>query len=154
MSNSISDRASDRQVHMSNGNTDVLLSVLLLAGSDLAETDGEVELMVWLAEHDQGVRGRGAVGFDLAELPAGEAERAFLLRVIDLAATRHRWDVLGYEPPFAQRFLAELRELVRGFEPATAPPAKTPYPEHRKCPGHDVYLHEYGCLLCHDAPIS
>lgn len=154
MSNIIGDRVAGRQVHLSNGNTDVLLSVLLLAGSDLAETDRQVALMVWLAEHDQGVRGRGTVGFDLAEVPDLPAERAFLLRVIDLAATRHRWDVLGYDPPVAQRFLAELRELVRGFEPKAAGPTQTPRPEHRKCPEHGVYLHEHGCLLCPDAPIS
>ncbi|MFE2523990.1 hypothetical protein ACFXEL_07125 [Streptomyces sp. NPDC059382] len=50
--------------------------------------------------------GRGVVGFDLAELDWGDTpqERAasakdFLLRVLDLALSRHRWEEPTYEPP-------------------------------------------------------
>jgi hypothetical protein len=59
VSNVISNDLAGAATRMSNGNTDVLLSVLLLAGSDLAETGWEVALMVRLAEHDHTVRGCG-----------------------------------------------------------------------------------------------
>lgn len=38
---------------MGNGLTDTLISALLLSGSQLAKTDHEKRLIVWLAEKDQ-----------------------------------------------------------------------------------------------------
>jgi hypothetical protein len=146
----ITDRAADAWIQLSNTSFDVLLSVLLLAGSDLAETEWHVQLMVWLAEHDQALRGGGTVGFDLAEIPWDPedfpAQRDFLLRTADLAATGHRWEVLGYDAPLVGRFLDRFRALVAGMESVAAP-------EHAKCPVHDVYVHDDGCLLCHSGQI-
>ena len=65
---------------LSNGATDVFISVLLLSGSDLAVSDWEKELIVWLAGTDQSVYGRGCVGFDVGEI-AWE-QKAFLGRKI------------------------------------------------------------------------
>src|SRR5262245_51957100 len=61
-------RAGSEPLRLSNGATDVLLSILLLAGSDLATSDWEKSLVVWLAEHDQSVVGGGCVDFDLDEI--------------------------------------------------------------------------------------
>ena len=150
MGNMIADRAAGASMKLSNGSTDVFLSVLLLAGSDLAETAWQVELMVWLAAHDQALRGGGTVGFDLADIPWDPddftAQRDFLLRTVDLAATGHRWEALGYDAPFARGHLDEFRALVAGMEPVAAL-------EHAKCPVHDVYVHDHGCLLCHSGQI-
>ena len=67
----------DREfIQLSNGSTSVLLSTLLLAGSDLAEKN-------------QNVFGIGMVGFDLGDIgwerESFDEEKAFVLRAIDLS---------------------------------------------------------------------
>lgn len=41
----------------------------MLSGSELAKTNREKEFIIWLAQRDQNVVGRGTVGFDLDEMP-------------------------------------------------------------------------------------
>jgi hypothetical protein len=149
----------DVGLKLSNGATEVLLAVLLLAGSDLAENDWERHLVVWLAEHDQGLFGRGCVGFDLDEIAwnadSFDAEKRFFLRVIDAAAARHRWTVLSYDPPYAGEYLSTLRAMIEALPP---PPAgqcrlwelRFPIAIGDRCPEHDVLLHGEGCLLCNE----
>ena len=60
------------RLKMSNGLTEAFLHVLVLNGSALATSDGERDLITWLARHDQNVVGRGTVGFDLREMPWSE----------------------------------------------------------------------------------
>ncbi|WP_405752463.1 hypothetical protein OHA19_32205 [Streptomyces sp. NBC_00012] len=115
-----------RSLSMSNGGTDVFVDVLVLAVSDLAESVWQYRFATLLTLQDQGAMGRGVVGFDLEEIDWGSStdERAtakdFILRVIDLALRRHRWDELGYEPPFAEGYLRQYREMVVTFDPAGA----------------------------------
>src|SRR6476620_11814219 len=86
---------------MSNGMTDVLLDVLTAAGTVLAESDHQRDLVVWLSAHDQSLFGRGCVGFDVTELPIKNLseDRDFLVAAA-VAATRDHigWPTLGYEP--------------------------------------------------------
>ncbi|MGK5638547.1 hypothetical protein ACSNOK_09590 [Streptomyces sp. URMC 126] len=118
--------AGDLRLYLSNGGTAVFVDVLTLAVSELAENPWDFRFAALLARQDQSVMGRGAVGFDLADLDWGRTprERAaakdFVLRVIDLALRRHRWDELDYFPPYAEKYLRRFRELVEGFDPATA----------------------------------
>jgi hypothetical protein len=111
---------------MSNGSTDVFVDVLMLAVSDLAESVWEYRFATLLILQDQSAVGRGVVGFDLEEIDWGSspgeqaAAKDFVLRVIDLALRRHRWDELGYEPPFAEGFLRQYREMVEAFAPSVA----------------------------------
>jgi hypothetical protein len=146
-------------LQLSNGSMSVLISVLLLAGSDLAESLWERELVVWLAEHDQGIYGGGVVGFDLDEIAwsPGDlaAQRAFLLRVIDLARARHRWDVLDYDPPFVADQLLQLRAMVERYPEAAVAEGRAwqwwgDPPTGERCPRHDVLLHAGGCAICND----
>lgn len=147
-------------LQLSNGSMAVLISVLLLAGSDLASSDWERELVVWLAEHDQGIYGRGVVGFDLDEIAWSPdqlaAQRAFLVRVIDLALAHHRWEILGYDPPFVAEQLLRLREMVEQY-PAAIVAAGREWQWHggpptgERCPHHAVFLHTHGCAICNDA---
>lgn len=69
---------------MSNGLTDTLISALLLSGSQLAKTDQEKRLIVWLAEKDQSAVGMGTVGFSVLDMPwdrnTFEQDRSFLRR--------------------------------------------------------------------------
>lgn len=103
---------------MNNGLTSVFFEVLVLAGSSIAETDWEKQLVCWLAEHDQNVFGNGMVGFDLDEIAWDRedfiAQKEFLGRVIQLARARRRWELLSYTPR-EERIdwaLGELRRLL------------------------------------------
>ena len=59
----------DNSLSMSNGLTDVFLDYLLVSGSELAKTDSEKILIVFLAEKQQSVIGIGNVDFDIIEMP-------------------------------------------------------------------------------------
>ncbi|MEU6294219.1 hypothetical protein [Streptomyces erythrochromogenes] len=120
-------RGSDgRHLEMTNGGTAVFVDVLVLAVSTLACDPWDFRFAALLTLQDQNVMGRGVVGFDLAELDWGDTpqERAaakdFLLRVLDLALTRHRWDELTYEPPRAEGYVRTYRAMVEAFDPETA----------------------------------
>jgi hypothetical protein len=60
------------------------------------------------------------VGFDLEEIKWEQADfasqKAFLLHTIDMAATRYRWDELCYDPPLAETYLRDYREIVDRFD--------------------------------------
>src|SRR4051812_40523407 len=105
-------------VTMSNGLTSVFIAVLVLSGSDLAQTEWEKELVVWLAEKDQGIYGLGVVGFDIAEMgwtrDGFEEEKRFVFRMIDAAATKHRWEALDYRPreDWVMDRLGKFRSLI------------------------------------------
>ena len=146
--------AGPHDLYLSNGATDVFLDVLTLAGCALARTPWEQRLALFFAD-GQRWGALGTAGFDLEELPwsdAWPAERAFLLRVVDLALTRHGWDRLSYEPPYAIGYLTGYRELAAGFTPAPAGPSAWREPPDgallARCPLHELYVGEYGCRLC------
>ncbi|HYY12198.1 MAG TPA: hypothetical protein VE781_14775 [Kineosporiaceae bacterium] len=160
MGNRITNRkaGTERSLKLSNGSTDVLLSVLLLSGSDLARSPWEVELVTWLAQHDQGVLGGGTVGFDLDAIAwdrdGFEDQHAFVLGIVDAAMRGHRWAVLPYDPPFVTEQLAQLRELLLEYSAAFVDSGKSwdrsPPRRHALCPRHAVHTDDEGCLLCHD----
>ncbi|WP_331732481.1 hypothetical protein OG592_41815 (plasmid) [Streptomyces avidinii] len=114
-----------RYLEMTNGGTAVFVDVLMLAVSALAHEPWDFRFAALLTLQDQNVMGRGVVGFGLAELDWGDTpqERAaakdFLLRVLDLALSRHRWEELTYEPPRAEGYLGMYRAMVEEFDPAT-----------------------------------
>ncbi|MER7793540.1 hypothetical protein [Streptomyces sp. NPDC097640] len=157
---------------LSNGGTDVFLDVLTLAVSDLARDAWDFRFAALLALQDQSVMGRGAVGFDLEEIDWGTApaERArakgFVVRVVDLALRRHRWDELGYEPPFAEGYLRRFRAMVSAFGVEAFEPAEAvrrhgdgvfPGPDGAavaSCVPHRVLSalpYWDGCRFCHSA---
>ncbi|WNF27168.1 hypothetical protein RI138_10130 [Streptomyces sp. C11-1] len=113
-------------LEMTNGGTAAFVDVLMLAVSTMAREPWDFRFAALLTLQDQNVVGRGAVGFDLAELDWGDTpqERAaakdFLLRVLDLALSRHRWEELAYEAPRAEGHLRTYRAMVEAFDPATA----------------------------------
>jgi hypothetical protein len=163
MSNSISyDARPDlASIQMNNGLTAVFISVLALSASHLATNDRQRRLSVWLASHDQGVFGGGIVGFDLGELPwattSFEHDRAFILRTI--AGAKAGWSVLDYQPreDWLWACLDQFTILVAAFQLAdvASDQAKVwPYGDppmfFSRCPIHQVYLHQYGCVVCND----
>lgn len=118
----------DIGVDMSNGGTRVFVEVVMLAVSALARREWEFRFAAVIARMDQNAFGSGSVGFGLAELDWGaspaecEAARDFVIGATDLALRRHRWDELGYDPPFAEHHLRDLRTMVAGFDTSTAVP--------------------------------
>ncbi|WP_060178363.1 hypothetical protein [Streptomyces sp. IMTB 1903] len=115
-----------RYLEMTNSGTAVFVDVLVLAVSALAREPWDFRFAALLTLQDQNVMGRGAVGFALAELDWGDTprERAaakdFLLRVLDLALSRHRWEELTYEPARTEGDLCTYRAMVEAFDPETA----------------------------------
>jgi hypothetical protein len=148
---------------MSNGATAVVIEVLVLAGSRLARTDWEKSWVVWLAEHDQAVVGRGAVGFDMRMMgwtrPHFDEEKAFVLRVVDAAGQKLGWETRDCEPngEVVTLLLERFRQLVESVTAehivedwgpdAWVPEAQSGYPT---CSIHGALLHHRGCILCND----
>jgi hypothetical protein len=144
------------ELKLSNGGTDVFFDVLTLAGCDLAETAWEQHLVLHFSDGHR--LGRGTDGFDLSEIPwtaNWRAEKEFFLRLIDTAASRHGWDRLSYDPPYAAHWLTVYRAMTAGFTPV---PATVPDPSDwvtapreeqlARCGRHDLYRGEEGCRLC------
>jgi hypothetical protein len=154
-------------LEMSNGMTSVFIATLVLSGSTLAQTEREKEWVIWLAARDQGIFGIGTVGFCIGEMPwtqAGfEDEKKFLIRVIEGAKEKLRWDVLNYTPreDWVMECLDTFHNLINLFDPQYINEEKY-YHQWRKdtrkylsndlpqCEKHGVYLHWVGCVLCHN----
>lgn len=92
----------DELISMSNGLTSAFIDVLALSGSQIAITDDEKRLIVWLSEKDQSVLGIGTVDFDICEMPWNtttfEDNKDFMLKVIHQAKNRIGWELLDYKP--------------------------------------------------------
>jgi len=107
---------------MNNGLTSVVLSVLALSGSALARTEREKDLVTWLATRDQAIYGIGTVGFDLSEIPwtheQFEAEKHFVLKMIDAARTKLHWELLSYQPheEWVMQRLEKLAGMIEHFK--------------------------------------
>jgi hypothetical protein len=148
---------------MSNSLTSVVISLLALSGSALAESEHEKLLIVWFASRDQAISGRGTVGFDLNEIPwtveQFEAEKHFLLSVIRRAQSMQDWGRLSYEPreDWALTCLEELAHMISHF-PATCINPQIALDQQAwwrpaefvLCPKHGVLQHTMGCIVCND----
>ena len=148
---------------MSNGLTSVVISLLVLSGSALAESEREKLLIVWFASHDQALSGMGTVGFDLNEIPwtfeQFEAEKRFLLGVIHRAQSMQDWGRLCYQPreDWALTCLEKLTQMISRFpmacinqEIARDQQAWWRPTEYILCPKHGVLQHALGCVVCND----
>ena len=157
MGNWFGGSASGPRLKLSNGGSEVFLDVLALAACDLATTDFERGFALLLCNSRVGL---GNESFDLDELPWSsadwKAEREFLLRVIELAKAHSRWELLSYEPSYADRYLADYHEVVRGYHPP-AEPAELPRmwdldpagAAFSRCPKHGLFLGDYtDCRVC------
>lgn len=160
MGNLITNEKNGEYLQLSNGGTAVLISVLLLSASDVAQTQWENDFTAWLAGHDQSLLGLGMIGFDLNDIAWSNSDfqqqKIFLLKVIHKAMKKHRWSVLGYEPPYVGESLVKLRDMVNHFQQAhigkdrewgqlqfkADPP--------RKCSKHAILEHVTGCYICLD----
>lgn len=160
--------APDEKITVDDRGTDILISVLALAGSALAETDSEKRLIVWISEHDRKI-GAGFIGFALAEMPWNpetfDSDRAFMVRVCDAASKHTGWDTLSVLPKeselfpilgwFRKRFVRLKAEDIDRY-------ARTDWEEDMepddpvlcgfpRCPHHGTLLTCLGCQVCHAA---
>ena len=168
MPNYFSIRRSDppaEKISISDRGTDALMNILLLAASEIAETESQKRMTVWLAEHDR-KRGRGTMGFCIAEMPwAAEsfaADKRFLVAVTDAASQQTGWEKLDYRPN-SDALMPMLRWFRKAFfrlQPADVnphalegwladmepdDPVLNGYP---RCPRHGIYLSWCGCQIC------
>lgn len=118
----IATKKKEPQLRLQNGATSVLLTVLGLSGSRLAQTDGEKTMIVWLLEHDQSCCGRGTVGFLLSEMPwkaaAFSTLKNFMVRTIDAAMEKLGWETLDYTPneELLRSYLLTLKQMFSLLE--------------------------------------
>ena len=159
MGNLISNERTGEYLQLTDGATTVLFSVLLLSGSDVAQTKWEQDFVAWLAEHDHTILGPGMVGFDINDIAWTQEEfseqKRFVLKVIHKAMKKHRWEALPYEPPFVLESLTKLRDMVDHYQQSAARRDKAWQMEYqleppRKCPQHAIYEHSQGCFICRD----
>ena len=155
---------------ISNGLTAVLINALAMAGTSVANTRREKDLIAWLARHDQKFMGNGSAGFNLSEMPWGadfESEKRFWLAVIDAAMTKVGWEIFGdisHEKPIGH--LTRLREMFDALDHSMvvepyAVPRFEEQPWHFKCTEHGVILYDLHldnvaltspgvCVVCHE----
>lgn len=159
---------------MSNGLTDVLIDCLLVSGSELAESESEKRMIVFLAEKQQTIAGIGNVDFDIVEMPwqsnTFDADKEFLLAVINharlLSVQQSIWVKLGYKPN-----QEHLEYALNGFETLIKQMSIGNIDENNlkewieeakkddpifcgfpKCPKHGILLSLFGCKFCNDGP--
>ena len=154
----------EERVSISDTGTNVLLTVLVLAGSALAETDSQRRLIVWLAEQklNEGI----CRGFSLSDVPwdaeSFDADRQFMVRTTDAASQKTGWLTLNYWPN-AKALMPMLGWFRKGFvrlraadiNPAVLPdwlagqedddPVRCGFP---RCKKHKTYLTWNGCIAC------
>lgn len=153
---------------MSNGLTDVLLDGLLIGGSELARTESQKRLIVFLAEKQQTVVGLGTVGFDIIEMPwqteTFDTDKKFMLEVINYVRREKWWQNLGYIP-----LPDHIEYAVNGFETLIDRMTVNDVDEDNlnewifeadsndpifcgcpKCPKHGLILSALGCKFCND----
>lgn len=156
----------EEKITVSDAGTDALIAALTLAGSQLAVSDNQKQLIVWLAEHDRRL-GAGFLGFALAEMPWSadtfQQDKNFMVRVVDAASEELGWETLAARPDAVQlrpilgwfrkrfvRFQAEdIAPLSRTdwFEDMDEDdPVKNGFPT---CPRHGTLLTYLGCQVCH-----
>lgn len=157
--------AGPASMRLSNGASEVFMSLLQFALSDLAGNAWERDFAQWFAWHDQNGVGRGTVGFDLEQVRWDAArfaeQKAFLLRAIDTALAGYRRAELDYDPPHADVYLREYREIVEPFElPAEVQPSGSygwsgPEDGEMRCPDHGVHCSYSGsCRACAGADLA
>lgn len=156
-------RPDSPSLQLNNSWTSLLIDVLSLAASDLAQTSDEIEWASWISSHDQNTYGNGIVGFDILDMPWSRESPVFARQlefarnVIAAAKDQRGWDRLSYVPQkeMTTRILDEFAALFDNLTIDQIPcvPARNLWPHGKPevfelCPAHRVYRHIHGCVLC------
>ena len=161
MSNIISFGNDD--ICMSNGTTDVFINLIALNGSELAKTESEKRLIVWISEKDQKTVGMGTVSFDISETIWNRETflnaRAFLVKVTENAEKGLYWEKLDYTPnkeiilPVLEKFkemLLSMTEKDIKDEELQEWLKETPKFAFPRCQKHNTLLTFFGCQVCNN----
>lgn len=145
---------------VSNGGTDVLFDTLSLSSSSIAKNDWEKHLACWFAGHDQRFLGRGIAGSDIDDIGWTKedfnSEKSFILRCINLAKSKYRWNELEYPPgnnifTYLEEFETLVQLYQKGFlenNNIWSDKLVEGNMKYTLCPEHKVYIHIYGCRFC------
>lgn len=159
-------------LRMTNTATSVFIEILVLSGSQLAQTDREKEFVIWLAQRDQNAVGRGTVGFNLNEMPWLRTDvdlmKPFMVSMIHGALNKVWWDRLDYEPgeDWSRTTLHHFLTMIQAFDAEDIDEQQ--YLEwvsldeedeyeptipvgHPTCNQHGVYLSYFGCMICNSS---
>jgi hypothetical protein len=158
----------DDKISISDTGTGVLLTVLILAGSALAETDSQRRMVVWLSER-AAETGSEHAGFSISEMPwdpaTFEADKHFLVRTTDAASQKTGWQTLNFWPN-ARALMPMLgwfrKSFVRFRATDIEPDALTHWlaemePDDPvlngfpRCKKHRAFLTWKGCAVCSNA---
>ena len=165
MANIITNNLVDKNqyLQMSNGGTSVFISLLSLAASESANSLSEIKFSICISSSDQGICGRGCVGFDISDLPWSSdtiifvQQKDFLRAIIKVALSQKNWHKLNYKPDIEMAINNQMRfmEMIESFnlENITNFDADNfllPNELGEKCAIHGVFLHRFGCVICND----
>ncbi len=150
-------------IHMSNGLTSVFIDVMLLSGSQIAQTQQQKNLIIWLSEKDQSKVGIGTVGFDICDMPWNtqtfQQDKAFLIKTALEVKNKLMWEYLDYTPNEEMLFycIDKFIELVSNMNTTyiQAEILQQWLAEEQlyydKCPKHHTLLTIFGCHICNNS---
>ena len=152
----------DARIMLSNLSMAKFSELLVIAGSARAEKDHEKDLVIWIAQTDQDIRGLGMVSFDITEIPweriMFEEQKRFLIRTVEATFDLEIRKKLGFDPiePYFSEPFEKFGAMIEGFHSKNIYPAtgggiwdfNEGIKKHDKCPKHDVLLHAQGCIIC------
>lgn len=156
----------DEWLSISNGTTSMIIELIGLSGSIMAQSDAEKSMIVWLLEKDQNVVGLGTVGFCVVDMPwtAGDFEDQwlFMLKVLEGVRNQLGWNRLSYSPniEFVAFCITRLEAMFRKITidmideentkewRTTAEPNDPINNGYPKCREHGMLLTLWGCFSC------
>ncbi|WP_157556997.1 hypothetical protein [Nocardia acidivorans] len=154
MGNHFSADAIGLDVYMTSGGTDVFCEVIALAGTPVAETLWQQNLVLHFCDLER--FRSGISGFDLAELPWTQThrqEKDFFLDLLDRANHRIGWEKLHYTPTIDHN-LGAFTQMLIAFHPSPTIDSDlgdwtiAPRPYFLdKCLRHTIFRGEFGCRL-------
>lgn len=164
MSNTITfnGKYEDDSVGMANGLMDVFIDAMLVCELQLAKSESEKMLMSFLSIKQQGIVGRGTVGFDIVEMPwrrdSFDADKKFILRVIQNAKEHDNWDVLEYEPARSHLMYAldRFEKLINRMSIDDVDEQNyqewiEDFPIVSRCNKHKIIMYKpFGCKICNE----
>lgn len=148
-------------IQMNNGLTAVFVDVICLAGSEIAQEIYQKDFMIWFAQRDYKLWGLGIIGFDLVnilwEKEIFQAQKNFILEVLDRALKKINWNLLSYAPreDWVLDCIERFQQMIEAFDETHLDKAN-PYElisfekQYEKCPKHQVFLHIEGCVICNN----
>lgn len=141
---------------------DLLIDLLCIKGSELASTDFEKDLVIWIAQHDSDIMGSGATGFDICEMPWNidtfEDQKNFIFNVLHDMLKEAEWKANISDEAWIvlKGFILNMTALIENFNLNHVDVENqlpifefdNGYEKYNKCEIHGVYYHSLGCVIC------